>query len=167
EIDYRRMFGQMTKWVAQIDRADRMPEYVARAFQVATSGRQGTVVLALPEDMLVQEADVDDAACHQPVQSAPSDMQLATLRRMLGAARRPLVLLGGTGWTPQACDNVRRFAEANFLPVACAFRYQDLFDNRHPNYVGDVGIGINPKLAQRIREADLLIAIGPRLGEMT
>jgi acetolactate synthase-1/2/3 large subunit len=167
EVDYRRMFGQMAKWVAQIDRADRIPEYVARAFQVATSGRQGPVVLALPEDMLAQSADVPDAACHQPVQGAPSDMQVAALRRMLGAARRPLVLLGGTGWTPQACDNVRRFAEANFLPVACAFRYQDLFDNRHPNYVGDVGIGINPKLAQRVRDADLLIAIGPRLGEMT
>jgi acetolactate synthase-1/2/3 large subunit len=92
---------------------------------------------------------------------------MAALRQLLGAARRPIVLLGGTGWTPAACDNVRRFAEANRLPVACAFRYQDLFDNRHPNYVGDVGIGINPKLAQRIGAADLVLAIGPRLGEAT
>ena len=167
EIDYRRMFGPMTKWVAQIDRADRIPEYVARAFQTATSGRPGPVVLALPEDLQTQTADVGDAVCHQPVQAAPSDTQIATLRRALGQAQRPLVILGGFGWTQAACDNVRRWAESNQLPVACAFRYQDLFDNRHPNYVGDVGIGINPKLAQRVKEADLVIAIGPRLGEMT
>jgi acetolactate synthase-1/2/3 large subunit len=167
EIDYRRMFGQMTKWVAQIDRADRIPEFVAHAFQVATSGRPGPVVLALPEDLFEQTVDVEDAACHQPVQSAPTDAQIGGIRRLLGQARAPLVLLGGTGWTDAACENLRRFAEANHLPVACAFRRQDLFDNRHPNYVGDVGIGINPKLAQRVRDADLLLAIGPRLGEMT
>jgi len=167
EIDYRRMFGQMAKWVAQIDRADRIPEYVAHAFQTATSGRPGPVVLALPEDLLEQEAEVEDALCHQPVQSAPTDAQAEEIGRLLGQARAPLVLLGGTGWTEAACDNVRRFIEANHLPVACAFRYQDLLDNRHANYVGDVGIGINPKLAQRVRAADVLLAIGPRLGEMT
>jgi acetolactate synthase-1/2/3 large subunit len=167
EIDYRRMFEQMTKWVAQIDVASRIPEFVARAFQVATSGRPGPVVLALPEDLLEQEADVDDAACHRPVQSAPTDAQIDGIRRLLGQARSPLVLLGGTGWTDAACDDMRRFVDANQLPVACAFRYQDLFDNRHPNYAGDVGIGINPQLAQRVRNADLLLAIGPRLGEMT
>ncbi len=167
EIDYRRMFGPMTKWVAQIDRADRVPEYVARAFQVATSGRPGPVVLALPEDMLSMKADVGDALCHQPVQGAPSDTQIAALRRLLGRAQRPIAILGGFGWTPAACDNVKRFAEANYLPVACAFRYQDLLDNRHPNYIGDVGVGVNPKLAQRIKDADLVLAIGPRLGEMT
>ena len=102
EIDYRRMFGQMAKWVAQIDRADRIPEYMARAFQVATSGRPGPVVLALPEDMLIETADVADATCHQPVQAAPTDMQIAALRRLLGQARTPLVLLGGTGWTDAA-----------------------------------------------------------------
>ncbi|MGB3429421.1 MAG: thiamine pyrophosphate-binding protein, partial [Burkholderiaceae bacterium] len=162
EIDYRRMFGQMTKWVAQIDRAERIPELVARAFQTATSGRPGPVVLALPEDMQTQTADVQDALCHQPVHGAPSDVQVAALRRLLGRAQRPIVILGGTGWTPAACDNIKRFAEANYLPVACAFRYQDLFDNRHPNYVGDVGIGINPKLGQRIKDADLVIAVGAR-----
>jgi len=167
EIDYRRMFGQMAKWVAQIDVASRIPEFVARAFQTATSGRPGPVVLALPEDLLEQTADIGDAVCHQPVQSAPTDAQIGAIRRMLGQARSPLVLLGGTGWTDTACDHMQRFAEANQLPVACAFRYQDLFDNRHPNYVGDVGIGINPKLAQRVRNADLLLAFGPRLGEMT
>ena len=167
EIDYRRMFGPMTKWVAQIDRADRVPGYVARAFQVATSGRAGPVVLALPEDMLSDSADVADALCHQPVQGAPSDTQIAALRRLLGRAQRPIVILGGFGWTPAACDNIKRFAEANYLPVACAFRFQDLFDNRHPNYIGDVGVGVNPKLGQRIKDADLIIAIGARLGEMT
>ncbi|MGE5160047.1 MAG: thiamine pyrophosphate-binding protein [Betaproteobacteria bacterium] len=167
EVDYRRMFGQMTKWVAQVDRADRVPELVARAFQTATSGRPGPVVLALPEDMQLQAADVPDALCHQPVQAAPSDVQIAALRRLLGRSQRPVVILGGSGWTPAACDNFKRFAEANYLPVACAFRFQDLLDNRHPNYIGDVGIGINPKLAQRIRDADLVIAVGARLGEMT
>jgi acetolactate synthase-1/2/3 large subunit len=167
EIDYRRMFGQMTKWVAQIDSAARIPEFVSRAFQVATSGRPGPVVLALPEDMQLQQADVADALCHQPVYAAPSDMQIAALRRLLGRAQRPLVILGGSGWTTAACDNLKRFVEANYLPVACAFRAQDLFDNRHPNYIGDAGVGINPRLAQRIRDADLVLAIGARLGEMT
>jgi acetolactate synthase-1/2/3 large subunit len=167
EIDYRRMFGPMSKWVAQIDRADRVPEYVARAFQVATSGRPGPVVLALPEDMLIETAAVANGRAYRPVQAAPDAKQIAELRTMLAAAQRPLVLLGGSGWDNAACDAIRHFAEANRLPVACAFRFQDLFDNRHPHYIGDVGIGINPKLAQRIRNADLLIAIGPRLGEMT
>jgi acetolactate synthase-1/2/3 large subunit len=167
EIDYRRMYGQMAKWVAQIDRADRIPEYLARAFQVATSGRPGPVVLALPEDMLTSVAAVADTARYQPVQACPSADQIARVRTMLAGARRPLVLLGGGGWDGQACADLRTFAEANALPVACAFRFQDLLDNAHPNYVGDVGIGINPKLAARVREADVIVAIGPRLGEMT
>jgi acetolactate synthase-1/2/3 large subunit len=167
EIDYRRMYGQMAKWVAQIDRADRIPEYMARAFQVATSGRPGPVVLALPEDMLTTLAAVADTGRYQPVQAAPAAPQIAQLRAMLAGAQRPLVLLGGGGWNAQACADVQRFAEANGLPVACAFRFQDLLDNAHPHYVGDVGIGINPKLAARVRNADVLIAIGPRLGEMT
>ncbi|MBQ5946486.1 thiamine pyrophosphate-binding protein [Massilia sp. ST3] len=167
EIDYRRMFGQMAKWVAQIDRADRIPEYMARAFQVATSGRPGPVVLALPEDMLVSKAAVADTRPYQPVQGSPSAAQIGQLRAMLAESRRPLVLLGGHTWNDQACADLRQFAEANHLPVACAFRFQDLLDNAHPNYVGDVGIGINPKLAARVKDADLLIALGPRLGEMT
>jgi acetolactate synthase-1/2/3 large subunit len=167
EIDYRRMYGQMAKWVAQIDRADRIPEYMARAFQIATSGRPGPVVLALPEDMLIARAAVADTRRYQPVQASPSAAQVAQVREMLAGARRPLLLLGGGGWNPQACADVQRFAEANQLPVSCAFRFQDLLDNAHPNYVGDVGIGINPKLAARVREADVILAIGPRLGEMT
>ena len=167
EIDYRRMFGQMAKWVTQIDRADRIPEYLARAFQVATSGRPGPVVLALPEDMLIATAQVADTRRYQPVQASPATAQIAQVRAMLAEAKRPLVLLGGSGWNAQACADLQRFAETNHLPVACAFRFQDLLDNDHPHYAGDVGIGINPKLAARVREADVLIAIGPRLGEMT
>jgi acetolactate synthase-1/2/3 large subunit len=167
EIDYRRMYGQMAKWVAQIDRADRIPEYIARAFQVATSGRPGPVVLALPEDMLIAQAEVADTRRYQPVQASPSAAQIATLRSMLLEAKKPLLLLGGGTWTDEACADVQKFAEANGLPVACAFRFQDLLDNDHPQYVGDVGIGINPKLAARVKEADVLIAFGPRLGEMT
>ena len=167
EIDYRRMFGQMAKWVTQIDRADRIPEYIARAFQVATSGRPGPVVLALPEDMLITEAAVADTRRYSPVQAAPSAAQIDSLRAMLAAAQRPVVLLGGATWNAQACADLQAFAEKNALPVGCTFRFQDLLDNAHPNYIGDVGIGINPKLAARVRNADLLIAIGPRLGEMT
>jgi len=167
EIDYRRMYGQMAKWVAQIDRAERIPEYMARAFQVATSGRPGPVVLALPEDMLVARAEVADTRRYHPTQGAPSSAQIDQLRAMLAQAKKPLLLLGGGTWTDAACADVQKFAEANALPVACAFRFQDLLDNEHPHYAGDVGIGINPKLAARVKEADVLIAFGPRLGEMT
>jgi acetolactate synthase-1/2/3 large subunit len=167
EVDYRRMYGQMAKWVAQIDRAERIPEYLARAFQVATSGRPGPVVLALPEDMLVSKAAVADTRRYQPVQASPSLEQIGQLRTMLQDARKPMLLLGGGTWNAQACADVQRFAEANALPVTCAFRFQDLLDNDHPHYAGDVGIGINPKLAARVKDADLIIAFGPRLGEMT
>jgi len=167
EIDYRRMYGQMAKWVAQIDRADRIPEYLARAFQVATSGRPGPVVLALPEDMLVSTAEVANTRPYQPSHGAPTAAQIGQLRGMLAQSRQPVVLLGGGTWNAQACADLQAFAEANHLPVGCTFRFQDLLDNDHPNYIGDVGIGINPKLAARVRDADLVIAIGPRLGEMT
>lgn len=170
EIDYRRMYGQMAKWVAQIDRADRVHEYVARAFQVATSGRPGPVVLALPEDMLLQQVTHDQIPAmrhYQPVQASANATQISELAQRLGKAKRPVVILGGGGWTRAACDDMQRFAETQQLPVACAFRFQDLFDNQHAQYIGDVGIGINPKLAERIKTADLVIAIGPRLGEMT
>lgn len=167
EIDYVQMFGGLAKWVASVDRVDRIPELVARAFQTATSGRPGPVVLALPEDVLAAASAAADARCHAPLQPAPSDTQMATLQRLLRKAKRPLVLVGGAGWTPAAIDNLQRFAQANQLPVACVFRRQDLFDNRLENYVGDVGIAINPRLAARVRESDLLIALGCRLDEMS
>jgi acetolactate synthase-1/2/3 large subunit len=125
------------------------------------------VVLALPEDMLVSQAAVADTRRYQPVQASPSAAQIDTLRSMLAGAQKPIVLLGGGTWTQQACADLRTFAEANHLPVTCTFRFQDLLDNDHPNYVGDVGIGISPRLAARVKDADLIIALGPRLGEMT
>ncbi|MGD2139479.1 MAG: thiamine pyrophosphate-binding protein [Burkholderiales bacterium] len=167
EVDYRRMFGQMSKWVAQVDRVERIPEYMSHAFHLATSGRPGPVVLALPEDMLVSQASVSDARPYTRVKAAPSVGAMDRLRDMLEAAKQPLVLLGGGGWSKEACDDIRGFVEANNLPAACTFRRQDLLENRHPNYCGDVGIGLNPALAKRVREADLIIAVGPRLGEMT
>jgi acetolactate synthase-1/2/3 large subunit len=167
EVDYRRMFGPLAKWVAQIDRADRIPEYVARAFSTACAGRPGPVVLALPEDMLASETDAADAEPFHVVQPHPSPVQIDVVRRALGRAERPFVLAGGAGWTPRASAGIREFAEANALPVGAAFRRQDAIDNDSPSYVGDVGIGINPKLAARVREADLLLVVGPRLGEMT
>lgn len=167
EMDYRRMFGQMTKWVAQIDRADRVPEFISRAFHVAVSGRPGPVVLALPEDMLTEQAGVGDAKPYARIKAHPGNDELEQMHEMLAQARKPLVLLGGGDWSADACSSIRAFIEANNLPAACSFRRQDLLDNRHPNYCGDVGIGINPKLASRVRDADLILAIGPRLGEMT
>ena len=167
EVDYRRMFGPMTKWVAQIDRADRVPEYVARAFATATSGRQGPVVLALPEDMLDATATVADAERYRPVQASPAKPDLDRLATLLDASERPIVIAGGSGWNASATADLRAFATNHAVPVACAFRFQDVFDNTDPHYVGDVGIGINPALAARIRDSDLVVALGPRLGEMT
>jgi acetolactate synthase-1/2/3 large subunit len=167
EIDYRRMYGPFTKWVAQIDRADRVPEYVSRAFHTAMSGRPGPVALALPEDMLTESATVADTGPYKRIAANPGEADLGRLREMLARAKRPFVLLGGGGWNAEACAGVRAFAEANHLPVGTAFRCQDLYDNRLPNFVGDVGIGINPALAERVKGCDLLISIGARFDEMT
>jgi acetolactate synthase-1/2/3 large subunit len=167
EIDYRRMFGPMAKWVAQIDRADRIPEYVARAFSAACAGRPGPVVLALPEDMLASESDAMDVERFHVVQPHPGERQIDELRGLLTQAERPFVLIGGAGWTPGAARDMQTFLEANALPAGAAFRRQDSIDNDSRSYVGDVGIGINPRLAARVREADLLLVVGPRLGEMT
>jgi acetolactate synthase I/II/III large subunit len=167
EVDYRRMYGQMAKWVAQIDRVERIPEYVSHAFHTALAGRPGPVVLALPEDTLFAEAAVADVPRHHVVRPAPSPSQMSELERLLTAAHRPFVLLGGGGWDRPTCERLQRWIEANGFPVGTSFRCQDLFDNRSANYAGDVGIGINPKLAQRIKDADVLLVIGARLGEMT
>jgi acetolactate synthase-1/2/3 large subunit len=167
EIDYRRMYSGVAKWAAQIDRADRIPEYVAHAFRIAMSGRPGPVVLALPEDMLTARADVADAPYIEAVAAAPAREAVAEVERRLRDAKRPLVIVGGSRWDAAARAALQRFAEASGLPIACAFRHQDLFDNRHSNYAGDVGIGINPQLAARVRDADVLLVIGERLGEMT
>ncbi len=167
ELDYRRMFGQLAKWVAEIDDPKRIPEFISRAYYVATSGRPGPVVLALPEDMLREPAEVRDAEPWKRVETAPSAMQTSEVMDELRRAERPFLLLGGSQWDAAAVRAIESFAAANALSVGCAFRRQDRFDNTHPSYAGDVGIGINPKLAKRVQEADLLIVLGARLGEMT
>ncbi|HTS91647.1 MAG TPA: thiamine pyrophosphate-binding protein [Stellaceae bacterium] len=167
ELDYRRMMGQLAKWVAQIDDPARIPEFLSRAYYVATSGRPGPVVLALPEDMLREPVAVADAKPWQRVETYPGLSEIAEIAEALKLAERPFLLLGGSQWDVAAVKAIERFAKSHALPVGVAFRRQDRFDNEHPCYAGDVGIGINPKLAKRVKEADLLMVIGARLGEMT
>ena len=171
EVDYSSFFGPSTKGFAKrverIDDADRIPEYVARAFATAMNGRPGPVVLVLPEDMLTRMTAARPLPRVEPVQAWSDPEALRILRELLLAAKQPLVIAGGGGWTPQAAQALQRFAENWKLPVGNAFRFQDTFDNHHPLYAGDVGIGLNPALAARVKASDLIIAIGPRLGEMT
>jgi acetolactate synthase-1/2/3 large subunit len=166
EVDYRQMFGGIAKWVAEIDHADRVPEFISRAYHVATSGRPGPVVLALPEDTLVELADVAQPEPWKQVETHPGLTQMADLQKRLWAAERPIAILGGSRWTADAVAAFTRFAERFELPVACSFRRQMLFDNLHPNYAGDVGIGANPKLLARIKASDLVLLVGGRLSEM-
>ena len=167
EVDYRAMFGPLAKWVAEIDRADRIPEYVSHAFHVAQSGRPGPVVLALPEDMLSGLAEGEAV----PAVSLPSGEAAATdvaeVLDRITAAERPFVIVGGGGWSAEAADALGRFADAMGVPVGASFRCQDYLSNDHTCYVGDVGIGINPKLAERVKTSDCLLVLGARLGEMT
>jgi acetolactate synthase I/II/III large subunit len=171
EVDFSSFFGPSTKGMAKrverIDDARRIPEYVARAFATAMNGRPGPVVLVMPEDMLTQTVIAEPLPRVEPVQTWCDPGGLRKLRQLLLSAERPLVLAGGGGWTPQAAAALQRFAEAWYLPVCNTFRFQDCFDNRHPLYAGDVGLGINPALAKRVQSSDLLIALGPRLGEST
>ena len=171
EVDFAAFFGPSTKGMAKrverIDDARRIPEYVARAFATAMNGRPGPVVVVLPEDMLTQYVCAQALPRVEAVEAWSDPGALRQLREMLLQSERPLVIAGGGGWTPQAAQALQRFAENWRLPVGNAFRFQDTFDNFHPQYAGDVGIGINPKLAARIKSSDLIIAIGPRLGEMT
>ena len=171
EVDYQSFFGPSTKGFAKrverVDDADRIPEYVARAFATAMNGRPGPVVLVLPEDMLTRMTAAQPLPRVEAVQAWSNPGSLQILRELLLKSERPFVIAGGGGWTSQAAQALQRFAENWRLPVGNAFRFQDTFDNHHPLYAGDVGIGLNPKLAARFKAADLIIAIGPRLGEMT
>ena len=171
EVDYNSFFGPNTKGLAKrverVDDPQRLPEYVSRAFAMAMNGRPGPVVVVLPEDMLTQMVTARPLPRLDPVEAWCDPGALRKLREMLLAAQRPFVIAGGGGWTPQAAQALERFADAWKLPVGNAFRFQDTFDNHHPLYAGDVGIGINPALARRIESCDLIIALGPRLGEMT
>jgi acetolactate synthase-1/2/3 large subunit len=167
EVDFRKMFAPLAKWVAQIDMAERVPELINQAFQVATSGRPGPVVLALPEDMLRDHSAAAVVGPFRPVHAHPGAADLAELRRLLATAERPMMLVGGGGWDDGACHDITRFAEANQLPVCCSFRRQDIVDNRSPSFVGDLGTGASAALVARIKEADLLLAVGARIGEIT
>ena len=167
EVDYEAMFAPLAKWSVEVDDAARLPEIVARAFSTAVSGRPGPVVVALPEDMLTDLVEVADTPAFQRIEAQPADSDMARLREMLQAATKPLVLVGGSGWSVEAGADLEAFAAANNLPVTASFRTQDIIDNGHPNFVGEVGINTNPKLAQRVRDTDLLIVIGARLGEIT
>jgi acetolactate synthase-1/2/3 large subunit len=167
EVDFRKMYAPLAKWAAQIDMAERIPELMGQAFQVATSGRPGPVVLALPEDMLRERRTAEIGGPYRPVRAHPGAADLAELRRLLLAAERPMLLVGGGGWTDEACRDIADFAEANALPVCCSFRRQDIVDNRLSCFVGDLGTGAAPALVARIKAADLVLAAGARIGEIT
>lgn len=165
EVDYTHMFGHMAKWVAQIDDAKRIPEMVSRAYHIATSGRPGPVVLALPEDMLTDMVTVADAPAYRSFEPPPTPAAMEELASLLAQAKQPLVVLGGGAWSRAASEDMARFAAAWKLPVACGFRRQDLFDNCDDHYIGEAGLGMDPNLAARIKASDLVLAVGPRLGE--
>jgi acetolactate synthase-1/2/3 large subunit len=167
EIDFRRMFGALAKWVVQIDDARRIPELISQAFHRAMNGRPGPVVVALPEDMLSDVMEVADAGPARVIEPQASAPDMHALRHLLQQAERPLMIVGGGGWNLPAVEEIRRFAERHDLPVAASFRCQDLFDNTHPNYVGDLGFAASPTLIQAVRDADLLIVVGSRLGEVS
>lgn len=166
EMDYRAVFGSTAKFVTEIDDPARIPEIVSRAFHTAMQGRPGPVVISLPEDMLVEQADVADAMRVEPALAWPGQAQLADLQTRLHAARAPIAILGGGGWSQAAVDDFVRFAERFDLPVATSFRRAALFPNTHRNYAGEIGIGPNPKLKARIDNADLVLLIGGRMSEM-
>ena len=167
EVDYRQMFGLLAKWVAEIDRTDRIPEYVSRAFHIAVSGRPGPVVLSLPEDMLSARAEVKDAKPSRPAEQMVSHKRIKDVIDRLKIAQDPFVIVGGGGWSQEAADHLCCFASALGLPVGASFRCQDYLDNLHPNYVGDVGIAPNPDLEERVKKSDCVLILGARLGEMT
>ena len=167
EVDFRRMLGELTKWVDQVDDPARIPEYVARAYAVAMSGRRGPVALVFPEDVLTALVETTDVAPTPVAEPAPSPAQMAVLAELLAAAERPLAIVGGSGWSEAACADLVCFAEAFALPVAAAFRCQDRMNNTHALYVGELGTTVSPELGKRVRDADLIVAIGTRLDEMT
>ena len=166
EVDFRAFFGGMAKWVTEIDDPARVPELVSRAFYVATSGRPGPVVVALPQDMLTERLAAPTVPAFVPVETSPGSVEMAQLRELLIAAQRPVALVAGSRWSAAACDAFARFAEGFALPVVTTFRRSHLFDALHPCYAGDLGIAPNPKLVDRIRTADLVLLVGGRLGEL-
>ena len=167
EVDYKKMFSPLAKWVAEIDNIERLPEYISRAFNIALSGRPGPVVLSLPEDTLFAKADIPDAPKANPSKQMVSEEDVNEVIDKLKLAKNPFIIVGGSGWSSEAAENLGKFAKSMGIPVGTSFRCQDYLDNRHPNYVGDVGIGINPALLKRITSADCVLVLNARLGEMT
>ena len=167
EVDYKKMFSPLAKWVAEIDNIERLPEYISRAFNVALSGRPGPVVLSLPEDTLFAKSDIPDAPKANPSKQMVSEEDVNEVIDKLKLAKNPFIIVGGSGWSSEAAENLGKFAKSMGIPVGTSFRCQDYLDNRHPNYVGDVGIGINPALLKRITLADCVLVLNARLGEMT
>ena len=166
ELDYADVFGGIAKAAFEVDSAARIPEHMAEAFSLALSGRPGPVVLALPEDVLAEEAEVADAARVEPAAVEPEADDLERLRELLAGAERPLVVVGEGGWTAETSRDIQAFCEANELPVACAFRCQDFVDNRSPSYVGVLGVAMDEAIAALLRDADVVLAVGGRLGEV-
>jgi acetolactate synthase-1/2/3 large subunit len=166
EVDYRRMFGPLAKWVDEVEQVERLPELVARAFRVATSGRPGPVVLSLPEDVLVETADLADAVPATPAEPGPTDDEVDEALELVTGAARPLVVVGGRPWSQEAHDAVGSWCEASGLPMAAAWRCQDHVDNTSPAYAGHLGLGPDSRLAARVREADVLLVVGSRLGDI-
>jgi acetolactate synthase-1/2/3 large subunit len=167
EMDYRRLFSQTTKWSVQIEQAERIPEIMNHAFQIATSGRPGPVAISIPEDMQRDPADVPDSKPYLPVRAHPGPAQMAQMRAMLVKAKRPVLMVGGGGWDDQARDDIRTFAQASNLATCVTFRRHDVFDATLSTYIGDISPATDPALVQRIKDADLLIVAGARLGDIT
>jgi len=166
-MDFTKTFGDTTKWAAEISDPDQIPEYVSRAYHIATHGRPGPVVLSIPEDVLSAMSTVADGAPYRALDTSPSARDMTRLRTLLQAAQRPLLIVGGGGWTAEDARAITVFAEANALPVIAGFRSQDIVDNRSASYIGDMSLGGSRNLAARIRNADFLLVIGDRLGDVT
>jgi acetolactate synthase-1/2/3 large subunit len=167
EVEFRQMFAPLAKWVAEIESAARIPEYMLRAFQTATSGRPGPVVLALPEDVLAETSTVADVPQYSAVQPSPTPADLDALRSELTRSKRPVIIVGGSGWSDKGRAGLEKFAAESALPIAASFRRQDLFNNLHPSYIGHLTLGTSPSLAKRVKSADLIIALGSRLSDIT
>ncbi|MGO3927640.1 thiamine pyrophosphate-binding protein [Rhodopseudomonas pseudopalustris] len=166
ELDYRAVFGSMTKWTTEIDDPERVTELVSRAFYTATSGRPGPVVIALPKDVLSERVSVANAPAFKQVETSPGEEEMAELAALLATAERPLIVLGGSRWSLTAREQIEQIATRTGLPVATSYRRGTLFDPLHPRYAGDLGLGPNPKLVARAKAADLLVLVGGRLGEI-
>jgi len=166
ELDYRAVFGSMTKWVVEVDHANRITEFVSRAFYTASSGRPGPVVVALPKDVLSERTSVANAPAFEPVETSPGEEEMTKLSELLAESKNPLFVLGGSRWSETARRQIHEFAETTGLPIATSYRRSTLFDPLHPLYAGDLGLGPNPKLVARAKAADLLVLIGGRLGEI-